>query len=233
MNKPKFAAKLSSFEQVSEIAGGWSPDDYRKLLEELEMPPEDATSDAELRELCVMCLQDREIADAAKIVLKFRLGEKLSAGQIQSISEEISAEKHWEHYADQSLHEQFFHVGNLMYAAFPREMDEPDAVRLIVEITAKNPEAKEILANPLDESFVVRLLAEGMDENSILKRLFHEQLDGESFPEAASIIWIINPVNSSDQQVTIEVFSSCHWLDALKYVDDFESTATPDEFSPA
>ena len=174
-----------------------------------------------------------EIADAAKIVLKHRLGDKLGAGQIRSISEEISEEKHWEHYADQSLHEQFFHVGNLMFAAFPREMDEPDAVRLVVEITARNPEAKEILANPLHESFMARLLAHGMDGNSILQRLFDEQLDGKPFPQAASIIWIIKPVSASDQQVSIEVFSSCHWLDALKGVKNYESTAEPDVISAA
>lgn len=76
MGEPKFEPRISSYEQISEIAGGWSADDYRKLLEELEMAPEDATSDAELRDLCLMCLQDREIADAAKAVLKLRLGDR-------------------------------------------------------------------------------------------------------------------------------------------------------------
>lgn len=234
MNQPKFEVKLPEYEQVNVIAGGWSAIDYRKLLEEMDFASEDATGKVQLRELCVMCLQDMELSEAAKVVLKYRLGDKLTAGQIQSVSEEISDEKLWEQYADQSLHEQFFHVGNLIYGAFPREMDEPDAVRLIVEITGKNQEAKEILASPLHESFVVRLLADGMDDSSILHRLFDEQLAGKSFPEADSIIWMIKPVSASaEDQVSIEVYSSCHWLDALNGVEKFESSAVPDKVPAA
>lgn len=38
---------------------------------------------------------------------------------------------------------------------------------------------------------------------------------------------------ASDNQVSIEVYSSCHWLDALKGVEEFESSAKPDEIPAA
>ena len=229
MNKPQFEVTISSYQQINEIAGGWVIDDYQKLLGQMEFDFGDVDSESELRELCVMCLQEKEIAEAASIVLKHRLGDRLSAGQIQSVAEEISEEKHWEHYADQSLHEGFFHVGNLMFAAFPREMDEPDAVKIEVELTAKNAVAKEVLQKPLHESFVARLLGDGMDDNSILHRLFDEQLKGDPFPEADSIIWIATQNSVSESTAKLDVISSCHWLDALKGVEHFESSATPDD----
>jgi hypothetical protein len=39
MKKPKFEVRLTEYEQVNEIEGGWSANDYRKLLEEIEFGP--------------------------------------------------------------------------------------------------------------------------------------------------------------------------------------------------
>lgn len=228
MTQPKFDVTLTTYQQVSSIAGGWNAELFRKLLQSLDCDSDDATTETELHELVVMCLQDLEIADAAKLVLNVQLGGALSVGQIQNLSEEFADEKHWEHYADQSLHERLFHVGSLMYEAFEREIDKPDAVRLEVEMSALNQEAKDILKQPLHESFIVRLLADGMPESSVLHRLFDEQLAGKPFAEAEYIIWIINPLASAASVAKVEIFSSCHWLDPLKRVEQYQSTAAPD-----
>ena len=115
-----------------------------------------------------------------------------------------------------------------MYAAFPDEMDEPDALKIGLEVTAKNQGAAEVLQTPLHESFWIRLLGDGMSNESILRRLFGEQLQGDPFPEADSIVWIVKPLSKTQNTVTTEVISSCHWLDALKGVENFESSATND-----
>ena len=47
------------------------------------------------------------------------------------------------------------------------------------------------LARPLHESLVVRLLADGMANNSVLHRVFGDQLEAKSFPEADTIVWIV------------------------------------------
>ena len=52
---------------------------------------------------------------------------------------------------------------------------------------------------------------------------------GKPFPEADSIIWTINPLSADDLLTTIEVYSSCHWLDSLDDVETFESSASPDK----
>ena len=229
MTQPKFDVKLATYEQVSSITGGWTAESFNKLLEAMECKSEEASTESELRELVVMYLQDLSITDAAKLVLNAQLSGDLTAGQIQNLSEEITTEKHWEHYADQSLHERFFHVGTLMYEAFESEVDKPDAVRLVAEISSQNQEAKDILKQPLSKSFLVRLLADGMENNAVLHRLFDEQLAGKPFAEAESIIWIANPLPNEANKTQVEIYSSSHWLDALHRVEAFSSTATPDE----
>jgi hypothetical protein len=175
-----------------------------------------------------MCLQDRPKEEATEIVLKHRLAGRLSDGQIRNAANELADERLWEQYSDLSLHEDLFHVVSLMYQAYPSEYFEPDAVKLSLEIVGKNESAKELFAKPLDESLLVRMLADGMNTESILHRLFDDQLASNSFPEASSIVWIVNPISIVDNVVTLEVISSAHWFDVLQDVDSFESHAMPD-----
>ncbi len=228
MTNPKFNVTISNYRTLDRIEGGWTEAHYRQLLAAMDFEPENNTDANELLELCLMSLQDRDKAEAAEIVMRHRLSGKLTEGQIQNESVELADEKLWEQFADLSLHEELFHVGSLMYQAFPQDYHQPDAVNLVVQIEAINDVGKEILGRPVEESFLVRLLADGMEEGAILPRLFDDQLEGDSFPEASSIIWIINPVEQSAGNLTVEVISSAHWLDALKRVESFESIAKPD-----
>ncbi len=81
----------------------------------------------------------------------------------------------------------------------------------------------------LNESFLVRLLAGGMDGGSVLHRLFDEQLAGDSFPEAESIIWTLRTESMTDDTCTVEVISSGSWLDPLRTTRSYSAHAYPDE----
>ncbi len=231
LNKPSFDIEISEYKQISEIEGAWTADDFRKLLKEMEFSADVGVSDEDLRELCLMSLADCEPDEAAATVLKYRLSDKMNAGQIQNAAQEFSEEKLWEEYADISLHESLFSVGSLLYAAFPQKFYTPNAVQITLEIKATNPAASEILATPLHESLLVRILADGMKDSAVLHRLFDDQLAGNHFPESNSIVWIVTPIeNRSDNSASkvIQIISSCHWLAALENVDSYKSTATPD-----
>ncbi len=80
----------------------------------------------------------------------------------------------------------------------------------------------------LHESFLVRLLADGMHDDSILHRLFDEQLDGKSFPEADAIVWIVQSETSAADTVQVDLISSGYWLDSLRDSKTYESTAYAD-----
>ena len=225
----RFQVTVLEFSVLTELADEWGAADYVALLDRMEYGDTTGMSDSDLREMCLLSLQEREPALAAALVLEHDLGSGLRKGQIIQLGHRMCEEKLWEEYPDMALHEQLFHTASLLYAAFPRDVPEPDAVRVSLEVEAGNAEAREILSQPLDESFVVRLIADGMPANAVLHRLFADQLSGSSFPEARSIVWTVQAETLAEGRLKLEVLSSGYWLDALREAGTYASTAYPDD----
>ncbi len=223
-----FSVRIVHFSNILEIEGARSTADFEGLLEAMEYGDQSDLSDSDKRELCLFLLQDQEPEEAAYIVLKRDLSDVLRDGQMRNIAAEILDEKLWEEYADSSLHERLFNVGSLLFEAFPRSFPEPDAVHLEIEVTAENAGSARMLTDELNESFRVRLLADGMEEDAILHRLYGDQLTGKSFPNAAEIVWIVRPYALSETVMKIEVIGSGCWLDALGRTKVYASTAYAD-----
>lgn len=226
--KNRFQVQVLSFSILQELEGAWKVDDFSALLEALDYGDTSGMNDDELREMCIMSLQDLSPEEAAALVLKYILGNRLKDGQIRSIANEMLDDKLWEQYADMSLHESMFNIGSLLFAAFPRVFPEPDAVRVQLEIVPTNEAGKETLGRRLHESFLVRLLADGMADDSILHRLFDEQLSEKSFPEADAIVWIVQVEASAADTVKVDLISSGYWLDSLRDTKTYDSTAYAD-----
>lgn len=182
----------------------------------------------ELHDMCVLSLQDRDPDEAAALLLEHHLGDRLRDGQIRNLAVEMFEDKLWEEHADMALHEPLFNVASLLFKAFPRSVPEPDAVRVILEVVATGRAEKEALAPPIHETFLVRLLADGMNDRSVLHRLFGEQLVGKSFPEADSVVWIVRSESISAAAVKLDLISSRYWLDPLRGVEAYSSTAYAD-----
>ena len=199
------------------------------MLEHLDYGDTGDMSSAECREMCVLSLQDLEPPAAAAFLLTQRLGAKLSKGQIQNVSVEMQDEKMWEEYVDTALHEEMFVIGSLLYEVAPDRFPEPDAVSITLEITPINKTAAEILDEPLLEAFVVRLVADGMEPNASLRRMYGDQLSADSFAEAEQIVWTMQRENTATSAVRISLSGSGYWLDALRDTRSYESTAYPDE----
>lgn len=227
--KPVFRVQLLGFSNILEIEGTRTSKDFAALLDAMEFGDIAGMSDDEIRDMCIMSLQDLEPEDAAYLVLKHDMGNVLRDGQMRNIATEMLDEKLWEEHADSSLHERMFNAGSLLYAAFPRSFPEPDAVRILLEVTAGNAAARELLTETPDESFLVRLLADGMDDHAVLHRLYGDQLKGHSFPNAAEVVWIVRTDTVDENVMRIEVISSGYWLDALDGVEAYDSTAYADE----
>lgn len=227
--KNMFTSEISEFSNLREISGVWTKADYSAILDILEYGDQSDLSDSDLREVCLMSLQDLKAEAAAEVVLSYKMGSVLKPGQIKNTSVEMLEEKLWEEYADLSLQEQFFNVGSLLYAAFPSDFPKPDAVALTIVVKASNEHSAKFLARKTDESFLVRLLADGMDSQAVLHRMFDEQLAGKKFPEATSILWIINEESLGAESKKFQIISSGYWFDALEHIETFESAAYSDE----
>lgn len=226
--KTTFHVRVRDFSNLLEIEGARTTDDFAALLDVMEYGDRSGMNDDELREMCILSLQDLAPEEAAYVVLKHDVGDVLRDGQLRNLANEMQEEKLWEDYADSSLHERLFNSGSLLYAAFPRVFPKPDAVRVQLEVSTAEPAARALLNGALDESFLVRLLADGMDDRAILHRLYGDQLKGKSFPNADEVVWIVRTEAISADIMRLEVISSGYWLDALEDTDSYDSAAYAD-----
>lgn len=224
-----FRVQVLSFSNILEIEGARTAAHYASLLDALEYGDQTGLSEDEKREMCLMSLQDHKPAEAAYIVLKNDMSDVLRDGQMRNAATEMLDEKLWEEYADSSLHERMFNAGSLLYVAFPGSFPKPDAVRVVLSVTANDARSKALLTPSLNESFLVRLLADGMDDRAALHRLYRDELVGQSFPNASEVVWIVSTQALSDDVMQIEVISSGYWLDALMDTDAYDSSAYADK----
>ncbi|WP_439581628.1 hypothetical protein [Dyadobacter bucti] len=218
-----FKVKVLSFEQIHELPGSWEKSDLINLLNAMDYDNPGEIKDAELKEMCMMSLTDFEPEEAAKIVLDYTIADRLTEGQINNLSHEILSEKLWEEYPELHLHPDLFRSTQLLYDAFNGKFPRAEAVRFSIEVEGNVSIFEE---NP--EAPIVRILAAGMSDRSLIHRLFSDQLAGEKFEEAKDILWQLNVVSKSANTVTFDIVSSTYWLEEIKYADSFEAESHAD-----
>lgn len=226
--KAHFKVERLNFKVIHELPNSWTDQDYTSLLEAMESGDLTGFAPEELKEMCLMSLTDYEPEDAAKIVLEYVFKNRLSKGQIENISNEMLDEKMWEEYADLSLHEDFFNVNQILYQAYDEIFPYPEAIKFQVKLTANDNNAFFIFKN-FPEAPLIRLLVAGLPENTLIFRLFEEQVNGEEFKDAKDIIWQFKMEYINDNEMLIDVISSEYWFHDFKYVEDFEGYTRSDE----
>lgn len=227
-----FDISVTGLEKVSDMPGTWNDRDLQELLRQLEVEDIEEISGDDLRDIALMALQDLEPKEAADAVLAYKLQSSTKPGIRQNIVQDLLEDQRpWEEAADIKLHARIFASAVLLQQAFPKVFSRPDMLHLTLLLKGLIPEAKSILSNPPEAAFVTRVLADGMNENSILERLFDEQLASHSFPEADNIIW---QAEFSEQSLDghasalLSIYSSAHWLSAMEQVSEFKSKAYND-----
>lgn len=227
----KFHVTVAGLKKIYDMPGTWCDDDYRSLMAQLEVEDIDEMAAEELLDYLFMALQDIEIEEAADLVLAYKLQKSVTAGVRQNIVQDfLLGQRPWEEASDISLHARLFAVAVLLNKAFPKTFGRPDMMLLSLQLEAQNAESKELLLEPPEAAFVTRLLADGMDENSILERLFDEQLAAYDFPEAEGIIWQadFSEQAADGSSALLTVYSSAHWLDSMEQVEAYDSRAYND-----
>ena len=230
--KPLFEVSVVDQIEIHDMPDTWCDDDYRILLKQLDMDDIEELFGLELFEMLIMALQDKEPSDAADIVLAYKIEKEISAGARQNIVYDLlEGQRPWEEWANISLHSKIFAAAVLLEKAFPSKFKMPDMIQLTLFVKGLNKAAISILSAPPTAAFVARMLADGLDEKSILERLFSDQIGSQHFPEAEAIIWCAKfdarlPIHNSGTNLI--VYSSEHWLKAMQTVTEFQSTAYND-----
>jgi hypothetical protein len=224
----EFEVEILSFNTISELPNAWLDADYLGLLSKTDYENPEEIKPAELKEMCMMSLTDFEPADAAQIVLEYLAGAELSHGQIENLAHQLITEKLWEENPRLSLHQIFFNATQLLHDAFNGTFPRTEAVHFQIRITAMNAEDLKIFEeNP--EAPLLRLIARGMSERSLVNRLFGDQIDGPRFEEARDMIWQLHTKEITHTSVIFDIVSSAYWFDDIKYADTYRATSHADE----
>jgi hypothetical protein len=197
----KISIKIQDVKTVNELPGYWTPDDYKNLLKEFGFADVDQLKPTEILEYLKMAIADYETAEAAEIVLTYKLSDQLNEGQIQNISNEMLLDKIAEEYPDPALHYDLYNINQLLFKAYNGKFPNTEAT--IINLTMKG-------ATEITKEIIMKALAGGLRENSLILRLFHGQLDGtESFGDAQKVIWSMKKDNDN-----IEIITSHYWMEA-------------------
>ena len=220
--KHVFSIHPTSFKVINELPNAWSNTDYQKLLEIMDYGDTSGLNPNELKEMCLLSISDNGPEEAAKLILEYIFKDRLNAGQRDNISNEMVEEKIWEEYADLSMHEEFFNATQILFDAYNGKFPHPEAVVMQIEFTAKNPKSIAVFESEI-EANLIRLITSGMPENTLIKRLFDDQLNGEEFPDAKDIIWQYKKTATEGDKLVYEIISSTYWFHDFKYIEEYEA----------
>ena len=110
----KYSIKIKNITIIDEIEGAWTTNDFVQLLEKFEYPDAKTIKETELKEYLFMAISDFEPAEAAAILLDYKLGDALNEGQIDSLSHEMTfSDKVSEEYPVVELHHDLFNINQL------------------------------------------------------------------------------------------------------------------------
>lgn len=191
----KYNIKINSIKTVDEIQDYWTANDYILLLEKFNFPDAETAKKDTLYELLLMAITDFEPKEAAVIVLEYKLGEHLTEGQIEQISNEMLIDKVCEEYPEIELQYALFNCNQLLFKAFNGTFPCANASLIDCSITPVDPDS----TVEITKEILLKLLSNGLSDRNILKRLFGAQMDeNAAFPEAEGIVWELKTKDNSN-----------------------------------
>lgn len=224
-----FDIDVLSFEKISKIKNAWTADDYKALLAMIDIDEDELgpMSESELKEMCLMSLNDLEPHESAELLLTHIFKDDITAGKIDQLSHQMIDNNLWEEHADPAYHMSLFNAYGLLREAYNGIFAEPTGVRFTIKINVKNEDSFDIF-EPSLHAVIVRLLASGMNEGAILNRLFEDQINGAKFPLAKSILWKLSETSNTAQERQYDITSSYLWFGELENIESFEANAHAD-----
>ena len=218
----KYRVGVDEFEELAELEQSWAPADYVSILTSLDIADAGKIDVDELRDMTLFALQDLNPPDAAAVLLKYKVGTKLSGGQIRNYSIDSQHERLWEQSADLSLHQDMFAVASMLNFVNAMAFPVPDALRVTLSIQCDDASQLALFNDEMDRAILVRMISAGMNESAILNRLFGDQIATGKVADADSIIWQIAVEQPDPAKLQIRITSSAYWLRALRETESFE-----------
>lgn len=195
---------IKNIDTVNEIEGYWSDEDFTVLLEKFNYPDGATAEKSSLPELLEMAISDYEPNEAAQIVLHYKLGDQLSEGQIDQISNDMLIDKVCEEYPEIHMQGTLFHVNQLLFKAYNGKFPNAKASIVHFSMTPTDGEKQKLTAEN-----VLKLLNKGLSDRNLIKRLFENQISQNiPFPEADSIVWDL----TTEDNINYDLVTSENWI---------------------
>jgi len=207
---------INNIDTVNEVEGYWSDEDLVVLLQKFNYPDGATAEKSSLPELLEMAISDYEPNEAAQIVLEYKLGDELSAGQIEQISNNMLIDKVCEEYPEIHMQGRLFHVNQLLFKAYNGKFPNAKASIVHFSMTPIDGEAQKLTAEN-----ILKLLNNGLSDRNLIKRLFENQMSQNiPFPEAESIIWEL----TTEDDENYNLVTSENWINKDDVIaSEFES----------
>lgn len=211
----KYNVQINAIESLDEIVNYWTENDYRQLLELFDFPDSKSIKIENLPEMLQMAITDFEPADAARLLLQYKLSEHLNEGQMDQMAHDMLLDKISEEYPDISLHYALYNINQLLFKAFNGTFLNTKAT--LLDFTIDNTGEA-----PITKAGILRLLYNGLSPKNLLVRMFEEPLTTNTdFPDAENIIWELKTTDHCNYQLV----TSEYWLSREDVVrGDFESS---------
>lgn len=223
----KFTVQIENFSKINKISNAWSNEDYHALMAIMDLDEGlEGMDDAELREMCMMSLNDLQPDEAANVVFTHLFSAE-TPGKIEQLSHDMLDNRLWEEYSDCLYHERFFSAYALLREAFNGIFAQPTGVEMTINVTGENSDDLAIFDQSLHSS-IVRLLASGLSEDALIYRLYEEQIQGEQFPQAPGIVWRLEQLADNGLTRQFGLVSSYFWFDKFEKINDFSAVSHAD-----
>lgn len=205
----KIGVKVEDVKTVHELDFYWENEDYKNLLKEFDYPDAEKLKDAEVLDFLFMAISDFEPAEAAEIVLTYKMSDRLNEGQIQNIAHEMLNEKVAEQYAEPAFHFDLYNINQFLRKAYNGKF--PDTEATIITAVFEGID----LDSAMTKEILIKALCQGLNDGNLIHRLFEDQVSGDiEFTDAEKVIWYYKKTGEK----TIEIVTSNKWIDK----DDFE-----------
>ncbi len=199
--------KITNVETVNEVPSYWTNEDYVNLLKEFDFTETDTIKKENLKEMLHMAITDFDPNEAASIILNYKLGDRLNEGQIQTISHEMTVDKVAEEYPEPNLHYDLFSINQLLYKAFNGTFPNTEATSIEFEILEDDG-----IEIGDDKELLAKVIAGGLREHSLVKRLYADQLTGTAkFEDAHKFIWSIEHPKKNKYKI----LTSNYWINLV------------------
>lgn len=224
-----YSVSIDRIEEVHEIPGTWTREDYLSLLKHLDYPDPASVIEEEMKDMAALALSDLEPEEAAILLMELRIGDELNSGQRVNLAEEFKDTALWQRYSDIRLHKDFFIVGWMLHQAFPSTFRNPETISISLTIQALNGDSISNLQEP-SAPFLCRILHDGMSDRNTIYRLFGDNIESNEFEEAEAILWVwnTNGYSAAEKSNSFTLFTALHWVDELRSNQEYDSTAYGD-----